>query len=507
MRARCLRAGRIRGALPGRHPARRGSAGSTARRRPGRARPGRSRGGRFLPGRRAQLARAPGLRIAPPRGHRWSATGTARRRPRGGRRAARREEQGHARALDDGGAGRPEHPAGAPARRDRRRQGGRRRSASTRARRARRRPFVRAQLRGALRDAARERALRPRARRLHRRGQTPSRACSRRPTAAPSSSTRSASCRRRLQAKLLRVLEERQVLRVGGAQAARRSTCASSPRPTAISRPSVERGTLPRGPLLPPQRDRPDHPAAARAARARSCRWRGAFLATRCRRARTAGEPTRRARGAGAWLRALRLARQRARAAQRRSSARSLLCAGGPIGVEHLGAPLATAAPPSVRTAGAGLITQPPPSRRPRAAPADLSPDRLREMLGSASARRPSAPSTRAPATRRAPPRCWASRGGRCSLGSTPTRCHDRGSGAGPERALPRAPAAQRDRARDRRARSVSRSGRPTAGGGARARRGAVPAGKGAARQRPRRGSVRQARGESAHRRQPCHAA
>ena len=97
-------------------------------------------------------------------------------------------------------------------RRDRRRQGGVRASASTRCRRARDKPFVRPQLRGARRVAARERAVRPRARRVHRRGHGQARACSRPPTAAPCSSTRSASCRSSIQVKLLRVLEERQVL-------------------------------------------------------------------------------------------------------------------------------------------------------------------------------------------------------------------------------------------------------------------------------------------------------
>ena len=81
--------------------------------------------------------------------------------------------------------------------------------------------FVRAQLRGALRDAARERAVRPREGRVHRRGRRPSRACSRRPTAARCSSTRWASCRSPTQVKLLRVLEERKVLRVGGLSPAR----------------------------------------------------------------------------------------------------------------------------------------------------------------------------------------------------------------------------------------------------------------------------------------------
>ena len=62
------------------------------------------------------------------------------------------------------------------------------------------------------------------------------RAASSRPTAARSSSTRSATSRRAFQAKLLRVLQEREFERVGGNANAARSTCASSPRPTATSR-------------------------------------------------------------------------------------------------------------------------------------------------------------------------------------------------------------------------------------------------------------------------------
>ena len=76
---------------------------------------------------------------------------------------------------------------------------------------------------------ARERAVRPRARRLHGRGRRRARACSRRPPAARSSSTRSASWRIDLQPKLLRVLERREVRRVGTQQPRARRTCASSP--------------------------------------------------------------------------------------------------------------------------------------------------------------------------------------------------------------------------------------------------------------------------------------
>ena len=64
------------------------------------------------------------------------------------------------------------------------------------------------QLRRDPREPAGERAVRAQARRLHRRHAATSAACSRRPTAARCSSTRSASCRSALQVKLLRVLQE-----------------------------------------------------------------------------------------------------------------------------------------------------------------------------------------------------------------------------------------------------------------------------------------------------------
>ena len=63
---------------------------------------------------------------------------------------------------------------------------------------------------------ARERAVRPRAGRVHRRQPSRGRAPSRRRSGARCFSTRSASCRSPAQAKLLRVLEERRVTRVGG---------------------------------------------------------------------------------------------------------------------------------------------------------------------------------------------------------------------------------------------------------------------------------------------------
>jgi two-component system nitrogen regulation response regulator GlnG len=63
---------------------------------------------------------------------------------------------------------------------------------------------------------ARIRTVRPRARRLHRRYRDNDAAASNRPTAARSSSTKSATCRPELQTRLLRVLSDGHFYRVGG---------------------------------------------------------------------------------------------------------------------------------------------------------------------------------------------------------------------------------------------------------------------------------------------------
>ena len=92
--------------------------------------------------------------------------------------------------------------------------------------------------------AGRERAVRPREGRLHRRDRSGARAASSWPTAARSSSTRWASCRRRSRSKLLRVLQEREFERVGGSAHAAGRTCASSPPPTATWRRRSPSGTF-----------------------------------------------------------------------------------------------------------------------------------------------------------------------------------------------------------------------------------------------------------------------
>ena len=102
-------------------------------------------------------------------------------------------------------------------RRERHRQGAvRARAARARARAGR--PVRRHQLRRDSGDAARDRAVRPREGRVHRARSRASRAASSWRIAARCSSTRSASCRSALQAKILRALEEKRFERVGGTQ-------------------------------------------------------------------------------------------------------------------------------------------------------------------------------------------------------------------------------------------------------------------------------------------------
>ena len=131
------------------------------------------------------------------------------------------------------------------------------------------------------------------------------------PPAARCSSTRSASSSPKLQGKLLRALEQRQLLSAWAARRRSRSTCASSPPPTATSRARVARRAF-RDDLLyrvnaiaielPPLRERAvDIPLLARQ-----------FLEQFGRRT----PPTLTA-GRARRARAVSVARQRARAAQR----------------------------------------------------------------------------------------------------------------------------------------------------------------------------------------------
>ena len=175
-------------------------------------------------------------------------------------------------ALAGDAGGLRAHPAGgadeeqrADHRRDRHRQGARR------ARHPRAEPAPRALLRPAQlrRDpgrAARERALRPHPRRLHRRATATAPASSSSPTAARSSSTRSATWRIPLQAKLLRVLQEGVIERIGSNKrvAVDVRVVSSTNRDLAAA---IQRRPLPRGSLLPAERVPDRAAAAARAAR------------------------------------------------------------------------------------------------------------------------------------------------------------------------------------------------------------------------------------------------
>ena len=76
----------------------------------------------------------------------------------------------------------------------------------------------------------------------------------------------------RLQAKLLRALQEREIDRLGGARAGAGERARSWRPPTATCAAEVQQRPVPRGPVFPAERRQPADSAAARAAR----RYRGA---------------------------------------------------------------------------------------------------------------------------------------------------------------------------------------------------------------------------------------
>ena len=125
------------------------------------------------------------------------------------------------------------------------------------------------QLRRAPRDAARKRAVRPRKRRLHRARSTARRASSRWPTAARVFLDEIGDISLKTQTDLLRVLQEKEIVRVGGNQPIKvdfRCHRRDQQGPGGL----VKAGHVPPRPLLPPARLLHRSAAAARAARGHS---------------------------------------------------------------------------------------------------------------------------------------------------------------------------------------------------------------------------------------------
>ena len=183
-------------------------------------------GGRGDPARRLRLPRE-AARHRPAAGHgpqraaaTSSSTGENERLQRGRGRAATRMVGTSSprctavRELIEQGRARPTRACSSRARTARARSWSRGRIHDALA--ARGRAVRRGQLRRDPVRADRERAVRAHEGLVHRRRRRPRRASSSRPTAARSSSTRSATCRSPAQAKLLRVLQEGVVTRIGG---------------------------------------------------------------------------------------------------------------------------------------------------------------------------------------------------------------------------------------------------------------------------------------------------
>ena len=232
-------------------------------------------------------------------------------------------------------------------------------------------------------------------------------------------STRSASCRCRSRSKLLRVLEEREVRRVGATdgQAARRPLHRA--RPIAISRDEVDGRSVPARSVLPDQRRH-----ARRSRRCASALARSRARACVRARSRRLGRDARRSvhRRSIAALEQHHVAGQHPRAAQHDR-------ARGPALVGRLVPHLPSRARVRSRAWSSGSGTRP--SARvtlPDMEVARLTPDRRRSRTRSpiSSASGSSTRSTSAAATRPAPLARSASLATRCSRASTRTASRGR---------------------------------------------------------------------------------